>query len=225
VIAEWFTNASTPLPAAESTIDGDLANDPQWGWKFTKAGAAAATTAVGAIQGPRRARIHRAASRRKVRLRPLGRIHEHRLEARHRAEARRVAHRPGEADRGGDQDAMMREKTRRVGSHRPPAAQPSRTPCATPSPPTASTPASTPQNESTIIETFQKPHRGAKAGGVGPQPSSPASALSTSDDVVCESDAQKPPAGDGRNFLPHRTPVGPDLLTATSALLRPASTT
>jgi hypothetical protein len=38
VIAEWFTNASTPLPAAESTIDGDLANDPQWGWKFTKAG-------------------------------------------------------------------------------------------------------------------------------------------------------------------------------------------
>jgi hypothetical protein len=117
-----------------------------------------------------------------MRLRPLGRIHEHRLEARHRAEARRVAHRPGEADRGGDQDAVSHDRPEEweaiAACRSTSACRTSRTkPCATPSPPTASTPASTPPERIHHHRDLSQPHRGAKAGGVGPQPSSPASAL------------------------------------------------
>jgi hypothetical protein len=35
-IAEWFTSASTPLPAEGSTIDGVLEHDPKFGLKFKK---------------------------------------------------------------------------------------------------------------------------------------------------------------------------------------------
>lgn len=35
--AEWFTKATTPLPQAGSTLEGELTKDPQFGWKFKRA--------------------------------------------------------------------------------------------------------------------------------------------------------------------------------------------
>ena len=35
--AEWFTKATTPLPQAGSTLEGDLTKDPNYGWKFKRA--------------------------------------------------------------------------------------------------------------------------------------------------------------------------------------------
>lgn len=38
LIVEWYANASSPTPAAGDKLDGELTNDPQYGWKFKKAG-------------------------------------------------------------------------------------------------------------------------------------------------------------------------------------------
>lgn len=37
IAAEWFTKASTNVPAAGERLEGDITNDPQWGNKFKRA--------------------------------------------------------------------------------------------------------------------------------------------------------------------------------------------
>src|SRR4051812_26975852 len=35
--AEWFTRATTPIPARNSKVEGELTENPPYGWKFKKA--------------------------------------------------------------------------------------------------------------------------------------------------------------------------------------------